>query len=157
MLSEDISFSIFNGDKLDDYNGYLNHELTHFGLNQAVGQAAGRIVTGAKDKISNPKEFSVPFAFSSLLIAIDESAAHLAGKQNPNYSMYVEKIPQRTFAMIFESMKSAIKNMDMTERDHFFVSLYEWVAGLWRDDFTIEDIARCIVEIKIKCKTSAEK
>jgi len=157
LAFDDINFSLFNNKDLKVYSKYLSHELTHYGLNHAVEEAVQMRARGALDLKSNPGQTSVPFAFSGMLTAIDESAAHLAEGRTPDYNSYAEKVHPRIFQQFFEAMKEAIKNLDEKQKDQFFIEIYREAVGSWQEDMDWAGFSKIAVEFIQKIKNKNKK
>ena len=149
-LAEEIHLSIFNDLKLADYQKVIDHEITHFAFNKKVPQAAYLRLRGANE-IKNSKDrtvLSMAFQFSNVLLAINESAAHLVEGRTPDFTKYADQMPTRMFAEVYAAIKNKLADVSKSDYDRFLLDIYDTTANKWREDISFEEIAAIIIDLK---------
>jgi len=150
-ITEELTISFFNDSPFEDWNKTLTHELTHCGLSHAVPEATDISFNQSLKARTTENNRTNQVAINSylrLLLAIDESAAHLAEGRSPSYKSYANKISPRTFAMIYEALKNITDGKDKKEADQIFVKIYKEITSRWHEDITLEEVAGMIIDIK---------
>lgn len=141
-LSGTINLNIFNTQDLNGYTDYLDHELTHFGLNEAVPQAGGLALEAQAEVNKDKTKINPKFHFALILAVFNESAAHIAGGNIPRYEAYARNMRSQDLQAMHTILGKAVEGMTEEERDTFFVEKYKELVGIWRDDMTLQDVKK---------------
>lgn len=149
-FTEEIHLSIFNESKLSDYQKSIDHELTHFAFNKKVPQAAGLRVRGQLEVVRSKDRtiLSMPLQFSSVLLAINESAAYLVGGRIPSFETYADVMPPRMFSDIYAALKKKLADVPRADYDRVLLGIYESTAAKWCEDMKLEDITKIVLDLK---------
>jgi hypothetical protein len=151
QLSGEINLRIFNKSTLEDYKKIIDHELTHYCFRALFPDYAQLRLIGVKETLKDPElaQYSTRLPFSNLLLAINESAAHLIGDQTPDFKGYSKHmLPEELFTEIFNALKERVKDLDKSEYDKTLSGIYLAVAEKWSDDLELKDIEEIVEAVK---------